>query len=362
MLSGITHETVITLFKNKDLDGILNLNKKKFKTPSKCFQIVIDSSDISFISFIKDLYGENVFSINHILSCCKTGDFHTVKWFHENTFIHFNKNVMDNALTSGHLEIAEWLLNNRLEGCSENILDDVIILNNNFKIIEWLINNHCKISENSLVLACNIGELDIINLILEKTKINFTFYHFKELIKSKNLVSIMKISFKYNFKIETEDIRDICIIYNVFDLLKLKFHSKLTNINNDIIINAYLSGHTELVKWIIKKTGIDYKLFDIAASKGDLEFVMWLDNKRFSATTKAFDAACINGHYMLVKFLSIKRTEGFSEEAVFGCLRENHIDIYQWLYTNYEKVRTNAYKYELFCKEHSLHYPRIGVN
>ena len=129
------------------------------------------------------------------------------------------------------------------------------------------------------------------------------------------------------------------------------------SIKKEEIINSYLKGNTPLVKWIIKKTKIDYNLVDIAACKGDLHFLLWLHSKNFSATTAAMDGCCINGHYLVLKFLSLKRTEGFSEEAVYGALRNNHHDIYTWLYHTYQRVRNNSAVYEKFCKDHNINYP-----
>jgi hypothetical protein len=357
ILYGISNNTVLSFYKDQNKKEIENLYEKKYKVPSKCFDIVIDNGDIDFICYIKNIYGRDVFSASQLFSACKKGQFEVVRWFHENTSVNFTKEAMDICLIHGYLDITEWLLSNRLEGCSDNILEQVLEHSIcSFKIVNWLLNNSCKITEKSLSLACITGNLDIINMIFDKNDTYFNINYFKEVVKSKNISTILNLSLKYDFKF-TNDIRDLCIIYNVFNLLKLKFSTKLLDIDKDIIIDSYLRGNKCLVKWIIKKTGVDYKLFDIASSKGDLEFVIWLNNKNFTGTIRALDNACINGHLLTVKFLSLKRNEGFSEEAVIGALREGHDEVYIWLYENYERVRNNDNKYKIFCKEHSIIYP-----
>jgi hypothetical protein len=358
-LSGLSIDDISIAFTNKDRVKIKEFSSKKLKIPSKCFDLVIESRDISFIEFITSLYDSEVFDIRHVLWCCNNNELNLLIWLHDNTQIHFKKEAMDCALKNNDIIIADWLLNNRLEGCSDYIINEVLP-NKNIKVIKWLLERNCKTNLQTLLEACKTGNIEIINLILDYQNKNgncdITFEHFKEIIKSKNLITIMQMSFKYNFKF-TEEIRDICITHNAFDLLKLKFATKLSNIKQETIIEAYLKGYTELVKWVIKRTNIDYKLFDIAASKGDLEFIIWLHSKNFSATVNAMNGACINGHLLVVKFLSVKRTEGFSDDAVYGALREGHYDVYKWLFENYQKVSNNKHKYILFCKEHNIAYP-----
>ena len=105
---------------------------------------------------------------------------------------------------------------------------------------------------------------------------------------------------------------------------------------NDIIYNAILNNHIELVEWIsnnIEKLTTD--AMDIAASNGDLPIVKWLHyNRKEGCTTFAMDWAASYGHLDVVKWLHHNRKEGCTCRAIDYAASNGHIEIVKWLHDN----------------------------
>jgi hypothetical protein len=100
---------------------------------------------------------------------------------------------------------------------------------------------------------------------------------------------------------------------------------------------ACMDGHLEVVKYLmgVVKASCSSYAMDSAASNGFLEIVKCLHSKKkVECTEAAMDGAAGNGHLDVVEFLHTNRKEGCTMEAMDGACANGHLEVVEYLHKN----------------------------
>ncbi|KAL7746469.1 hypothetical protein RI367_008224 [Sorochytrium milnesiophthora] len=118
-------------------------------------------------------------------------------------------------------------------------------------------------------------------------------------------------------------------------LLRTRPHLK---IDENAFAYACQAGHLPMVQWAYPRWETLNKqcnALDIAAGTGCLELVQWLHfHTDLSCTTAAMDKAASMGRLDLLQFLHTHRSEGCSSQAMVDAAAGGHIDVLSWLRDN----------------------------
>ncbi|EFA81174.1 hypothetical protein PPL_06011 [Heterostelium album PN500] len=110
----------------------------------------------------------------------------------------------------------------------------------------------------------------------------------------------------------------------------------------EVYHEAVSSSNIELLKYLKEKNVVytdvgtwSAALMDVAAERGNLEILIWLnDNRIGSCTNAAIAKAAANGNLKIIQWLHHNRTEGCAPDAIDKASANGHLNIVQWLYHN----------------------------
>lgn len=89
------------------------------------------------------------------------GHLHVVRWLHENRSEGCTTSAMDFAAQNGHLHVLQWLHENRTEGCTHSAMDNAAT-SGHLYVMQWLhIHRKEGCSKSALVNACYGGHYNI---------------------------------------------------------------------------------------------------------------------------------------------------------------------------------------------------------
>ena len=130
--------------------------------------------------------------------------------------------------------------------------------------------------------------------------------------------------------------RNIPLIWRIINLkwFKLLTEYNIRGCDEEAMDLAAGRGHLEVVKWLDenRREGCSTAAMDLAAMNGHLNVVKWLsENRREGCTTKALDYAALNGHLEIVKWLIENRTEGSIQRAMSRAIEGGHSKVVEYL-------------------------------
>ncbi|GMF22203.1 unnamed protein product [Phytophthora fragariaefolia] len=95
-------------------------------------------------------------------SAAEFGHLEVVQWLHDNRQEGCTTDAMDMAACNGHLEIVLWLQNNRTEGCTTNAID-FAAQHGHLEVVQWLHYNRKEgATHYAMDNAATYGHLDVI--------------------------------------------------------------------------------------------------------------------------------------------------------------------------------------------------------
>ncbi len=100
---------------------------------------------------------------NHAMNwAAKNGHLNIVQWLHDNRREGCSVKAMNWAAKNGHLNIVQRLHDNRREGCS-NLAMNLAAQNGHINVLDWLRNNRTEgCTEHAVLLAIKKGHLDVL--------------------------------------------------------------------------------------------------------------------------------------------------------------------------------------------------------
>lgn len=183
--------------------------------------------------------------------------------------------AMDNAASNGHLNVVQWLNENRHEGCTSRAMDDAAG-NGRLDILQYLTEMHVHNNRNVLTSPdANVDTLDIRNI----TTVSGT-----PVITSRAI--------------------DLAAEHGHIDVLKFiraRYNSYLTTIHNVNMTNNHtLIGPSRLA-------------FDLAAGNGHLEVLEFLvENYENLCSVASIELAARSGHVHVLQWFFEKFPEMFA--------------------------------------------------
>ncbi|EGG19747.1 hypothetical protein DFA_00325 [Cavenderia fasciculata] len=252
-------------------------------------------------------------------------------------FLHFNrtegctKDAMDFATIdmTTSLDIIKFLNENRSEGCTTYAIDNVVLLENNFNIINYLTlyrteGGSKKALENAA--TSNFCDLDMIIFLHETLHIECTEY---VLVNAADKGRLDVIEYFHRLYPHRSDIW-----------------------TTSVMNRASYGGHLNIVKFLHlnRSEGCTTNAMVWAAQRNHLNIVQFLhENRTEGATPKAMDMAAANGYFDILKYLHYNRNEGCSFEALDNATKNGFVEIIEFLYQN----RTEGCSYQVLIKPNS---------
>lgn len=126
-------------------------------------------------------------------------------------------------------------------------------------------------------------------------------------------------------------------VENKLDEAFLWLLNEITPFDDRLMLTIIENERIDLLKLVVDKNyKVDSEAFDLAASKGNLEILQYLNSINAPGSTWAVDFASQSGHYEIVSFLLESRDEGFTAVAIKNA---KSLEIRRLLEANCSKFR-----------------------
>ncbi|KAF0714645.1 Aste57867_3767 [Aphanomyces stellatus] len=215
---------------------------------------------------------------------------------------------MDKAAANGYQDVVQYL---HVHGgtCSTDAID-FATENDHLDVVQWLCENRtegCTIK--ALQVAADRGKRKLFDLL------------------------------RGHNKGEHDRIKmDTAAANGYIDILEY-LHDHGATCTTDAMDLAAGKGHFEVVQWLdaMRTEGCTVNAMDVAAGRNDRAMVEYLFNASCSepeCSTKAMDNAAAGGHLDMLQWLRMNTTAGCTNDAVDQAARGNHWDVVKWLFAN----------------------------
>lgn len=186
------------------------------------------------------------------------------------------KQAMDLAAAHNHFEVVQWLHRNRSEGCSTDAMD-LAAANGHFEMVRWLYENRHE--------GCTV------------------------------------------------DAMDAAVKGGYFEIVQFLFEKGASVISGITVLNAALSNHLELFKWIHENgpAQLDATFTNVDDFCGVNWFVSH-DGNGYNAWS-AMDSAAATGHLQIVRYLYARAKKRCSPKAILEAAFQGHLNVVKWYYT-----------------------------
>ncbi|OQR93449.1 hypothetical protein THRCLA_08446 [Thraustotheca clavata] len=129
------------------------------------------------------------------------------------------------------------------------------------------------------------------------------------------------------------------------DVVMWLFENRTEGCITSALRNAKEKNHTKIVTYLTHRQDMKWDL-DIAALHGNLDVVRKLHELGGSCTSAAMDNAAANGHFEIVKYLHVHRSEGCTTNAMDLAAARGHVRVVKYLNENrMEGCTKNAIEY-----------------
>ena len=188
-----------------------------------------------------------------------------------------------------------------------------------------------EITDELVRRAIRFDNIEMILYLREKIvdrRVNEWNHFLEEAIKYKS-TKIMNwiLENKCDF---THDSLNVAIEYYNLDVMNRLFTTK-QNHSSSLVFYAIRGASLDSIKWLHEKGYDFYKTIDSAALHGHFEIIKWLhENTDSICTVNAINYAAQNGHLEIVKWLHENRNEGFTRKALEFAVNKRQADVISW--------------------------------
>jgi hypothetical protein len=240
------------------------------------------------------------------------GDLDTVCWVHaQNVAGSFSASAIDSAVRAGRLDIVQFLIENRSDGCTSAAINDAI-LGDRDDILQLLRASGISTEDVPWALVREAGELGRLDIL------KWDHYAMHD---ARYLDSAMSAAAENGH----------------LHVVQWLARNRGTACRLTACARAAGNGHLQILKWVNNEGngewGVD--IMDRAAQSGQLEIVEWLHRQRSEGcSTFAMDGAAANGHLEVVQWLHTNRSEGCTTGALDRAAANGYLETVQWLHAN----------------------------
>jgi len=278
-----------------------------------------------------------------------SGHLHLVIWLYKNNYDITNS--MHCAIENGHLNIVIWLYEKGIE-LPNNAID---IANGHLDLIIWLYEKGCIFTIDTLKNAIRKNHLHVVQWIYSFGDIEHSL-HIIDVAAEYGHLEIVKYLDSIG-KICTEHAMNSAIRKGYLEIVKWLHSNKYFECSQYAIDNAkhnvlkYLSNFKYLYNLKVKFDDKDYiyivktnnisliekqlsnikprTLWKFTCLLGNIDLLIWLDENNISGWTKyTIDCAAKNGHLDIVKYLYDK---GHTDNVMHYAKKKKHWHIVEWL-------------------------------
>ncbi|CAK4666987.1 hypothetical protein LEN26_016969 [Aphanomyces euteiches] len=147
---------------------------------------------------------------------------------------------------------------------------------------------------------------------------------------------------------------DIAAFLGQMDVLVYLEAQNLAKFSSKSLHWACYQGHLKVVEFLSPRVPVSETIaMDAAAMNGHFEIVKFLHaNRSEGCTTKAMDQAAARGHLEIVKFLHCKRSEGCTSAAIDKAAANGHLDVVKFLHAHRTECATTSAMNLASCHGH----------
>ncbi len=261
-------------------------------------------------------------------SAIETGNLDMVRLFPDSDF---SVKAMNNAAKHGHLNLVQWLHENRREGCTDWAVV-IAAQNGHLEVVQWLYANMRGWSKGCTNRAMNCaaanGQLHMVKWLHENTS---------------SLAVLSLAPGQRRTEGCTTRAMDCAAEHGHLHVVQwLHENTRDEGCTTEAMDYAAAYGHLEVVQWLHenRKEGCTIRAMNWASLHGHLEVVQWLHENcdALSLTpcqqSEAINNAAKNGHLEVLKWLCENRSEGGTADAMYWAARSGQLEVVKWLHEN----------------------------
>jgi len=341
--------------------------------PDNLEELVLAHGDVKMLKLVKN------HTLYHLNIAIKFNNSKIINYLIDK-HIQLNLKSLENAVRYGHLKLVKFILQKNIQfgnnllllACKSKKLDMVkfiytLIKIRIYKFLHRGIILYDKMNTNFIHLAImNASTYDIVIYLYNNIRTDFFILHKVEFKKDPELINLacvnndirlVKWYVDFGIQIQIQSL-EYALWYNHFKLFKwlLKYKSynfkilgllakhgyynllntQLPNISNTnesrdpfVHIDCFLSLEKQF-RLAKKYPNIIYTYI---CYNGDINYLTYLENQGYCATTSALNYAIIGGHLNIIKYLHIKFNNIHLDTLIY-CILYNRLEILKYLDTN----------------------------
>ncbi|KAF0731442.1 hypothetical protein Ae201684P_006806 [Aphanomyces euteiches] len=198
--------------------------------------------------------------------------------------------------------------------------------------VDLLLSNFPELARNIFCYAIWAGHLELLGFILPR--VNNTYHSATEMAAFHGQIDVLNNLEEHNLaSYSSQTLHWAC---REGHLKCVEFlHQRVIHGDTIAMDAAAVNGHFEIVKFLhtYRSEGCTANAMDSAAESGHLDIVKFLHLHRSEGcTTAALDMAAANGHLDIVKFLHSNRTDGATTTAMTLACCNGHLDVVKFLF------------------------------
>lgn len=210
-----------------------------------------------------------------------SGLLEVVQWLHANDSGGCTPRAMDQAAANGHLDIVQWLHSNRSEGCTIAAMSDAIA-RNRMPVVLWLHENRTEgCSQQSIDEAAGRGLLEMVQWLHANRTEGFTVNAMK-IAACRGEFKILKWLLQNRSEGCTSESMDLAAREGHLDIMKYLYAHLQCGWTNEALKKAVENGHLDVLIWLMETKPfetIDQESVRTAAKQGYASIVKMLAPK-----------------------------------------------------------------------------------
>ncbi|EFA77948.1 hypothetical protein PPL_08593 [Heterostelium album PN500] len=245
--------------------------------------------------------------------------------------------AINKAAMNGHLDVVEFLCENRSEGCGE-------------EAINW---------------AATVGNLSVVKYLHYKIGAP-CFYEALDMAATNGYLGLVKFLHYNRTEGCSTSAIDGAARNGHLEILKFLHFNRTEGCTTGAFDNAARNGHLDILKFLheYRDEGCSVMAANGAAFEGHLDVIEHLHIWNVEFTIGAMTNAAVNGHVGIVKFLHENRNEGCQQSTLADSARKGHLEVVKFIHYNRSECWTgNALEGAIECSKFEvaefLHSKRI---
>jgi hypothetical protein len=286
--------------------------------------------------------------------------------------ITFTKNATNNAARFGHLEVVKWLHKYRKGGFETEVMENAVS-SGYLEVVHYV---RSMVGDTPFLIRARLvskiieqGHLEILMWLHEQKS---EHVEFPQNVDFTNNLEVMKFIHNNRTEVKFSNAINHASRAGNFEMVKW-LHENRTEKFYGVLEGAVFSGRMDILEWLHNNLETRHEIglpMEAAVGKGDKEMLMWLHKNRTEKITEVSvqcatrygyfeivkwlhlntnqfayskDDAATNGHLEILEWLHENRTEVITWKAISGACLNGHIEVLNWLFQHQKKLFENHF-------------------